>query len=226
MPDTRNDHIDTLDQVLPEKTPLFIGLGVVIDGTITYKAEDPTQRLVVLGEVRGDIYTNAILQVAQGATVHANSVISAREVVVAGKIVGKGVTIKSGLLILQPTGDVHVESIALPLGGLEHTRGGVLNGRLDMSIANEFHGDQFGPAAVPAPVVAHQPHAASARQSAIESPSLAVCADDAGAHRDHDKKVVTLGASFVAGSNVTYRGLNLGEDVTDDQPQAPAASHG
>lgn len=152
--------------ILPESTPLFIGAGVVIEGTIRYDGVDINSRIKVVGEVRGDIYTSGILEIAPGAQVNANSKIVCREIIVAGKIAGEGVTVRANTLILLETGNVAVEMVCLPLGGLEQNRGGILNARLDMSA-------EYGESEVTAP----KPAAIAAEVKAVLSavkPTLAV----------------------------------------------------
>jgi cytoskeletal protein CcmA (bactofilin family) len=126
-------HLDDSNSVLPEKTPLFVGLGIVIEGVIRYDGADKSQRLVILGEVNGDIITTGILQIAKGATVRAASKIECAEIIVAGNLIGEGVSVRAGLIVLQPTSVVKVDTLCLPPGGLEQSRGSMLNAKLDMS---------------------------------------------------------------------------------------------
>lgn len=117
----------------PTKAPLFIGPDVLIQGTVTYQGEDPEAELVVLGEVRGNIFTKGVLKIEEGAIVGAESLIQARQIVVAGKIEGAGVKIQAQIFEVKPTGNVSADVLCLPPGGLEQSRGAVLNVRLEMS---------------------------------------------------------------------------------------------
>ncbi|WP_371436174.1 polymer-forming cytoskeletal protein [Polaromonas sp.] len=150
---TNQPKLDRLDSIIPEKTPLYVGPDVVINGDINFQTSDPDQRLMIRGEVKGNIYTNGILQVSEGAVINAAKRIECAEIVVAGTIKGEGVTIKANLLMLLPSGNIAVETLCLPPGGLEQSRGGILNARLDM---NSEHGTlpALKPADSPAAVVA------------------------------------------------------------------------
>lgn len=129
----KQQSIERLDSIIPEKTPLYIGQGVVFEGDVRFMSEDPDQRLLVVGEIKGNIFTNAVLQIAEGAVISAVESIEANEIVVSGTIKGDGVKVKANLMLLQPTGNIAVDTICLPPGGLEQSRGGILNARLDMS---------------------------------------------------------------------------------------------
>lgn len=126
------DALDNIDAVIPEKSPFYMGPGMVIRGDLEFFSEDPDARLVILGQFFGNIRTNAILQVAPGAIIHASELIDAGQVVVSGKITGNKVTVRTNMLAINPTGNVHVDVLCLPPGGLENSRGSVLNARLDM----------------------------------------------------------------------------------------------
>ena len=127
---SKSEHIDTL---LPESTRLYVGPGITIKGDIHFQTEQPDQRLVICGDVEGNISTNGVLQIAEGAIVRGNTTIDCAEIVVAGTLTGESVTIKARLLFLLATGNIAVDKLCLPPGGLEQSRGGVLNARLDMS---------------------------------------------------------------------------------------------
>lgn len=133
MNDSRENMISNSTTIQSEKTPLLIGLGVLIRGEVIDETGDPESRMIILGRVQGNITTKGIVQIAKGAVVEADSTIDAGEIVVSGSLIGKGVTVRTDLLVLQSTGSVDVESVLLPPGGLEQMRGGVLNARLDMS---------------------------------------------------------------------------------------------
>jgi cytoskeletal protein CcmA (bactofilin family) len=135
-------HLDDSDNVLPEKTPLFVGQGVVVEGLIRYTGTDRNARLVILGEVHGDIETTGILQIAQGATVHAANKIECAEIIVAGQLLGDGVKVRAGLIDLKPTAVVRVDTLCLPPGGIVQARGSLLNAKMDMS-------DEYASLAVP-----------------------------------------------------------------------------
>lgn len=95
---------------------------------------NPASRIMVLGEVHGDIYTDGILEIGQGGVLFAEAIIECLEMVVGGQVVGDHVTIHAELFRMQSTGRVSVDSLRLPPGGLEQARGSVLNARLDMSL--------------------------------------------------------------------------------------------
>lgn len=128
----------TIDASSFEKSPpLFVGSGIVIEGTIRHEGVNADERLVILGKVVGNIFSKGILHVERGATVHALSSIDCEQIVLAGSITGDaGVTVRAKLLVLQATGNLAVDTVCLPPGGLEQRRGGVLNARLDMSLEN------------------------------------------------------------------------------------------
>lgn len=161
---TNQPKLDRLDSIIPEKTPLYVGPDVVINGDINFQTSDPDQRLMIRGEVKGNIYTNGILQVSEGAVINAAKRIECAEIVVAGTIKGEGVTIKANLLMLLPSGNIAVETLCLPPGGLEQSRGGILNARLDM---NAEHGT------LPALKAADSPAAISGAVARPESAPLA-----------------------------------------------------
>lgn len=128
-----SDKTDQLDAVLPEKTRLYIGPGISIKGDIRFIAEEVDQRLVICGEFEGNISTNGTVQITEGAVVRGEATIDCGEIVVGGTVSGANVTMKAQLLYLLSTGNISVEKLCLPPGGLEQSRGGVLNTRLDMS---------------------------------------------------------------------------------------------
>ncbi len=149
----------------PEKTPLFIGQGVVVHGTIEHKGEKG-DTAVILGELKGDIHWDGVVQVTQGGTISAAKKISCRELVVAGDIHGEGVVIEAGILRMEPTAVVQVEDVQLPPGGLEQSRGSFFTGRLTMSPNNPYNDTaaNVGSAAAPArlqPISSGLPAAAS-----------------------------------------------------------------
>lgn len=160
--------LERLDSIIPEKTPLYVGPDVVINGDINFQTSDPDQRLMIRGEVKGNIYTNGILQVSEGAVISAAKRIECAEIVVAGTIKGEGVTIKANLLMLLPSGNIAVETLCLPPGGLEQSRGGILNARLDM---NPEHGTL--PALKPADSPAAEAPAAAAVAGAVATSAAA-----------------------------------------------------
>ena len=112
----------------------LIGVGVVLRGGVTAITGNPASRIMVLGEVHGDIYTDGILEIGQGGVLFAEAIIECLEMVVGGQVVGDHVTIHAELFRMQSTGRVSVDSLRLPPGGLEQMRGSVLNARLDMSL--------------------------------------------------------------------------------------------
>ena len=132
MNEDRNDQIDSSNAIQPEKTPLIVGPGIVIKGNIVSEYDDPDLRMLIIGRVEGDITTKGVVQIAKGAVVAANAQIEAGVIIVAGSITGEKVTIRANLLVLQATGNVAVDNVCLPSGGLEQQRGGILNARLNM----------------------------------------------------------------------------------------------
>lgn len=127
----------SIDASIAGKAPLFVGPGIVIEGTIRHEVAEAGERLVIYGKVVGNIISKGILQVEQGATVHALTSIDCEQIILAGTITGEtGVTVRSKLLVLQSTGNLAVDTVSLPPGGLEQCRGGILNARLDMSPEN------------------------------------------------------------------------------------------
>lgn len=172
-------------------TPLYVGPEMVIQGTVIYKGDDPKAVLMVVGKIEGNIKTTGILHVVKGAVIEAESSIECSEIVVAGKIVGKGVTIKTQSLKLESTGNVEAELVCLPPGGLEQCRGGVLNARLDMSSAHEIATESAIPAFLAAsPANAVKPPPRSLGHSFDGS---ATGAKDGSART---AQVIALGAEF------------------------------
>lgn len=133
MTENRDDQINSSSTIQPEKTPLLIGVGMVIRGEIIDETNNPETRMLILGRVEGNIFTKGVVQISKGAVVQAGSVIEAGEIVVSGRLVGENVTVRANVLVLQSTGFVEVQAVILPPGGLEQSRGGVLIARLDMS---------------------------------------------------------------------------------------------
>lgn len=124
----------TTDQIDPAKSPLYIGAGIEIEGTIKHVgAQD--ERAVVLGTFKGNIECNGVLQVIEGAKVIITESCKAREMVVAGEIVGAtpDVVIQTGLIKLGQSAVVDVGTLEVPPGGLEQDRGSVVNARLRMT---------------------------------------------------------------------------------------------
>ena len=127
------EKIDTSTSVHPDKTSLVIAPGIVIKGCIVSEIEDADSRLLILGRVEGDIFTRGIVQVCKGGVVSGSSVIEADTLVVSGSVIGENVTVKTRLLVIQSTGDVTVNTVRVPPGGLELQRGGRLDARMTMS---------------------------------------------------------------------------------------------
>lgn len=144
----------TLNQVLPEKTPMYIGPGVVFEGTIRHEGPQD-ERAVIVGEFHGDIEWNGVLQVISGAKVVVQNKLQARQMVVAGEVTGKdeSVTVETGLLRMSSTAVVDVGTLNLPTGGLEQDRGSVVNARLKMS-AEHLYAEE---SAVPTPTAPVKP---------------------------------------------------------------------
>lgn len=180
----------TLDRsdLVPAKTPLYIGPGVVIQGSIHH--DGPTdERAVIAGELKGDVHWNGVVQVTQGGLISADGKISCRELVVAGSVRGDGVTIEAGVLRLEPSANVQVEEAFLPSGGLEQSRGSFFNGRLRMGADHPFASDEMleaatrpdtpAPKAAPASSLSGLPAAASFTSN-FSSPSASEEDESAG----------------------------------------------
>lgn len=133
MTDNRDGKLNSSASIQPEKTPLMIGLGMLIRGEIIDESGDTNSRMLILGRVEGNISTKGVVQISKGAELHAGSIIEAGEIVVSGRVTGKDVTLRADVLVLQSTGHVEVDNVVLPPGGLEQMRGGVLIARLDMT---------------------------------------------------------------------------------------------
>ena len=161
----------------PEKTPLFIGKGVIINGAINHEGSQD-DRAVILGELRGDITWDGLVQVTQGGSISKAARITCRELVVAGDIHGDGVVIEAGILRLEPTASVQVDEVLLPPGGLEQSRGSFFTGRLTMSGEHKYADMASAPVRAPVAsnVSAGLPSAASFTESFQKA---SIPADDA-----------------------------------------------
>ncbi len=125
---------DNRSAIEPEKTPLFIGAGVTITGSF-HHAGPTDEKAVILGELTGDMEWNGILQVPRGGKVTVLKSLRCREIMVGGQIVGadEDVVIETGLLRLGESASVDVATVSLPPGGLEQSRGSVINAKLRMT---------------------------------------------------------------------------------------------
>lgn len=168
--------VDDKSTLNPEKTPLFIGADVVVSGSIAYSG-NTSDRAVILGELKGDLNWNGIVQVAQGGTISVGKKIACRELVVAGVIRGEGVVVETGLLRLEPTANVQVDEVFLPSGGLEQSRGSIFNGRLVMTPDHPYADVLNTPApaqSTPAPTAAPAVSAVAAAAAAVTSTMAAI----------------------------------------------------
>lgn len=130
---------DQRSTIEPENTPLFIGLGVQFAGTIRHNGPQQ-EKAVILGEFTGDVEWNGVLQVPRGGKVIVEKSMRCREMMVGGEIVGANdeVVIETGLLRLGESASIDVATVSVPPGGLEQSRGSVVNARLRMSKDNAF----------------------------------------------------------------------------------------
>jgi len=120
----------------PANTPLFIGLGVMITGTVSH-TEPGAGNAVVLGHLSGDVKWNGTVQVAQGGLITPGNKISCRELVVAGTISGDDVEIEVALLRLEPTAKVDVRTLRTCPGGIEQARGATLTVRAGVTMTDD-----------------------------------------------------------------------------------------
>lgn len=130
---------DNRNSIEPEKTPLFIGTGVSFQGSFTHNGP-VDEKAVILGEFTGDMQWNGVLQVPRGGKIIVQNSLRCREMVVGGQIVGadESVLIETGLLRLGESAVVDVATVSLPAGGLEQSRGSVINAKLRMSKDHPF----------------------------------------------------------------------------------------
>lgn len=130
---------DTRNSIEPEKTPLFIGAGVTFHGSFNHQGP-ADEKAVILGELTGNIQWNGILQVPRGGKVIVESALRCREMVVGGEIVGANdeVVIETGLLRLGESASIDVATVSVPPGGLEQSRGSVINAKLRMTKEHPF----------------------------------------------------------------------------------------
>jgi len=118
---------------------VYIGLGVHFAGTIRH-AGPRDEKAVILGEFAGDIEWNGILQVPRGGKVIVEKSMRCREMMVGGEVVGASddVVIETGLLRLGESASIEVATVSVPPGGLEQSRGAVVNARLRMTKENAY----------------------------------------------------------------------------------------
>lgn len=179
----------------PNKIPLFIGAGVEFSGAIRHAgAQD--EKAVILGQFTGDVEWNGVLQVPPGGKVIVEKSMRCREMVVGGEIVGANdeVVIETGLLRLADSACVNVATVSVPPGGVEQTRGSVVNATLRMSKHNAYAQDGAAPA-VPAPQPPRLILAASSPAGSSAAPS------DTGTDRISDEvRTAQAGLSVGYGS--------------------------
>lgn len=120
-------------QIAPELTPLFIGRSVRIEGRIVYEGS-AGERLVVLGEFKGSLDWDGIVQVPQGGHIEVEEQLRCTQLVVGGMVTGStpDSTISTGELFLGPNATLEVGLIEVPSGRLEQARGATINGTLKM----------------------------------------------------------------------------------------------
>ncbi len=130
---------DTKSEIDPAMTPLFVGMGVELEGTVRHRGPQD-EKAVVLGTLKGDIEWNGILQVPKGGKVLIDKSLRVREMVVGGEVLGTGdhVVIETGLLRVGESGIIDVAMVSLPTGGLEQARGSVINAQLRMATDHLF----------------------------------------------------------------------------------------
>lgn len=116
----------------PELTPLYIGPGVSITGHIQLSGS-PDQRVVVLGEFKGSLNWPGIVQVPPGGCLNVDQ-LNCRELVLGGSIKGQKPVSKvvADSILMGREANIDVDEVHVPPGGLEQTRGAVINGRLCM----------------------------------------------------------------------------------------------
>lgn len=120
-------------------TPLFIGAGIEITGSIRHAGPE-ADRGVILGSFTGDVDWNGVLHVPAGGKVIVEKSMICRELQVAGSIEGASddVVVEAGLLRLAATAAVDVANVLVPIGGLEQSRGSTLNGKLRMAKESRY----------------------------------------------------------------------------------------
>lgn len=166
----------------PNKIPLFIGAGVEFSGSIRHAgAQD--EKAIVMGQFTGDVEWNGVLQVPRGGKVIVEKSLRCREMLVAGEIVGASdeVIIETGLLRLTDSASVDVATVSVPPGGLEQSRGSVVNATLRMTKLNVYAQEGAAPVAAPA---AQPPRLILAASAPAASSSSAA---DSGADRPLDE---------------------------------------
>ena len=180
---------DNRSAIEPEKTPLFIGAGVTFTGSF-HHAGPADEKAVILGELTGDMEWNGILQVPRGGKVTVLKSLRCREIMVGGQIVGADddVVIETGLLRLGESASVDVATVSLPPGGLEQSRGSVINAKLRMTKEHPYaeHG-QVVLQAVPSPArqlpvltaVANASDSGSDESQAVGGPDAVADGDNA-----------------------------------------------
>jgi hypothetical protein len=116
----------------PELTPLYIGPGVAITGRIEMSGS-PDQRVVVLGEFKGSLNWPGIVQGPPGGCLNVD-LLNCRELVLGGNIKGMKPVSKvvAESILMGREANIDVDEVHVPPGGLEQTRGAVINGRLCM----------------------------------------------------------------------------------------------
>jgi len=131
--------VDHRNEINPQETPLYVGPSVTFEGTIRHDGPQ-NEKALIIGNFHGDITWNGVLQVIAGAKVVVKNRLQAREMVVAGEITGESddVVIESGLLRLGESAVVDVATLSLPPGGLEQSRGSVVNAQLRMAKDHVF----------------------------------------------------------------------------------------
>lgn len=178
----------------PNKIPLFIGAGVEFSGAIRHAgAQD--EKAVILGQFTGDVEWNGILQVPRGGKVIVEKSMRCREMLIAGEIVGASdeVVIETGLLRLADSASVDVATVSVPPGGLEQSRGSVVNATLRMSKKNAYAQEGSAPVAAPAAQPPRLILAASA-------PAGAPAADSSADRSSDETRTAQSGPSAAYGS--------------------------
>lgn len=120
-------------QIVPELTPLLIGRSVRIEGHIAYEGS-AGERLVVLGEFKGSLEWNGVVQVPKGGRIEVDQQLRCKQLVVGGTVTGSTLDscISTSELYLGPNATLEAGLIEIPCGGLEQARGATINGTLKM----------------------------------------------------------------------------------------------
>lgn len=120
-------------QIAPDLTPLLIGRGVRLEGRIDFQGA-PGDRLVVLGEFKGSLDWNGVVQIPKGGKIEVETELKCSTLVVGGSVVSTSEEsiVTADELVLGPDALIQAGLIKVPAGNLEQARGATINGRLQM----------------------------------------------------------------------------------------------